>query len=177
MESTQKDRVMKSCWNLTVAGIHQCSCCIWGSFFYPQFEKSPQSTPWNAYHFRKIPAYIVLDLTLTTFDLLLNNSFPTYIHREQKSASICRLWPSLFFSHAAAFRLWSQWEEQTQVHGPVHVSASWNDRHGGRGKDLIFLKVSSAISVFFGYEGKKNKIKAHRSHSFSMFSKLWLKPK
>lgn len=134
---------MKSCWNITFAVIHQCLCCIWGSF-YPQLTQSSHNTPCNAYYFRKILAYIVLGLTLRSFDLLPNNSFPTYIHREQKSASMCRLWTSLSFSHAAAFWLWSQWEEQTQVHGPVHVSTSWNDRHGGCGKDLIFYMWNSA---------------------------------
>lgn len=46
----------------------------------------------------------------------------------------------LCFSYAAAFWLWSQWEEQTQVHGPVHVSTSWHDWHGGSCEYLL-LKI------------------------------------
>lgn len=54
---------MKSCWNITVAVIHQCLCCIWGRFFYPQLTQPSYNTPCNAYYFRKILAYVVLDLT------------------------------------------------------------------------------------------------------------------
>lgn len=52
------------------------------------------------------------------------------------------------FSHASAFWLRSQREEQTQVHGPVHVSAPWHDRHGGSGECVSSSETSLSITVF-----------------------------
>lgn len=54
----------------------------------------------------------------------------------------------LHFSHASAFWLRSQREEQTQVHGAVPVSASWHDRHGGSGECVSSLETSFSITMF-----------------------------
>lgn len=60
----------------------------------------------------------------------------------------------LYFSYAAAFWLWPQWEEQTQVHGPVRASTSWHDWHGGSGECVFFLKSIFTISMFFSRSKK-----------------------
>lgn len=62
------------------------------------------------------------------------------------------------FSYAAAFWLWPQWEEQTQVHGPVYVSTSWNDWHGGSGEFISFLKSSFTIKKFLETNSSKQDI-------------------
>lgn len=83
---------------------------------------------------------------------ITEQQFPPFISTANKreppeNVSLC-VHVSLSFSYAAAFWLRSQWKEQTQVYGPVLVSASWNDRHGGRGKNLTFLKSSFTTSTF-----------------------------